>query len=49
MDVEGIDGQTAARIIAMDKQLINPLPYFPGLEDKIQAAYDGLHCVTEDC
>jgi hypothetical protein len=49
IEVEGIDGRTAARIIAMDKQGIDPRPHFPSDAEKIQSAYDGRYCVQNDC
>jgi len=50
-DVEGIDGVTAGRIVAIDRmgwRGVNVDEQFPGLGDRIRAAYEGLAEVQGD-
>ena len=49
IDVEGIDPKTAEKIISAYDDGLDTLAHFPGLEDSIASAFDGLLCVLHDC
>ena len=53
IDVEGIDGRTAAQVIALDRSGLarrdEMAQRWPDIYERIQAAYDGLYCYTENC
>jgi len=53
IDVEGIDGRTASRIIAMDRRGYTLADIKANFDAKTQAkilrAHEGLFCVNNDC
>ena len=51
LEVEGIDPESAAKIIKLDRRGIDPRPNFGGsdMRVRIDRAFDGLACVQLDC